>query len=240
VIEGFSGPAPLGHHATLAMPETEGSIRIFHSPIEFGMTNPGVFSNPASREYQQLEPGRRFESISAVPSIFKNAPDADLSRLPAKKGFADLIMLIQKIGETPSWVAALNAEEGWMWFSLKDPRVLRGTVFWLENGGRHGFPWNGRNNCVGIEEVTAFFADGLAASTEPNQLNSTGIPTAAILSDNSPARVHYIQGVTRIPEGFEDVTGASFHDDGHLTFHSGSGRYVNVPVRWKYVMDGRL
>ena len=37
-IEGFAGPAPLGHHATLAMPETEGAIRISHSPIEFGMT----------------------------------------------------------------------------------------------------------------------------------------------------------------------------------------------------------
>jgi hypothetical protein len=43
-ITGFAGRVPLGHHATLAMPDREGAVRIATSPIRFGMTYPGVFS----------------------------------------------------------------------------------------------------------------------------------------------------------------------------------------------------
>jgi hypothetical protein len=75
----------------------------------------------------------------------------------------------------PAWVAATNAEAGYVWFSLKDPAVLRTTVFWIENHGRHGHPWNGRNNCLGLEDVTAHFADGLAASTRDNVLTKEGV-----------------------------------------------------------------
>jgi hypothetical protein len=39
LIEGFAGQAPLGHHATLAMPEKEGAVRIATSAFRFGMTN---------------------------------------------------------------------------------------------------------------------------------------------------------------------------------------------------------
>ena len=50
VIEGFAGPVPLGHHATLAMPEEEGAVVVSVSPFRLGMTCPGVFSDPAQGE----------------------------------------------------------------------------------------------------------------------------------------------------------------------------------------------
>src|SRR5688500_8206907 len=59
VIEGFAGPAPLGHHATLAMPDEEGVFRIATSPIRLGVTNPSLFSDPAKREYQSFAIGAR-------------------------------------------------------------------------------------------------------------------------------------------------------------------------------------
>jgi hypothetical protein len=51
-IEGFEGKVPLGHHATLAMSDQEQSVRLASSPIRFGMTYPGVFSDPKQGEYQ--------------------------------------------------------------------------------------------------------------------------------------------------------------------------------------------
>ena len=36
VIEGFAGKTPLGHHATLAMPDQDGAFRIATSPFKFG------------------------------------------------------------------------------------------------------------------------------------------------------------------------------------------------------------
>ncbi len=56
-VEGFAGPAPLGHHATLAVPQKDGSVRLAASPFRFGMTYPGLFSDPLQGEYQSLLPG---------------------------------------------------------------------------------------------------------------------------------------------------------------------------------------
>jgi hypothetical protein len=233
-IEGFEGATSLGHHATLAMPEKEGSFKISHSPIRFGLTNPTQFSNPANGEYQQLGVGQRFASLGAVPSIFKGAPDVDCSRLPQAKGYADLLMIFpESTGGKPAWLTAVRADEGW--FSLKDPRVLTATVFWLENHGRHRLPWFGRNNCVGLEDVTAFFADGLKASAEGNILKQDGIETARNLQGDFT--VNYIQGVTRIPAGYTETAAVEF-TRGVVTFVSPAGQRVVVPVRHEFLQTG--
>ena len=92
-ITGFAGPTPLGHHATLAMPDKEGAVRIASSPILFGMTNAGLFSDPTKGEYQSFAIGARFNSLTEVPLQFKGAADADVTRLPARQGFADLLQI---------------------------------------------------------------------------------------------------------------------------------------------------
>lgn len=240
-IEGFSGNAPLGHHATLAMPDREGSVRIAVSPIRFGMTCPGVFSNPVSREYQRLQPGARWNSLSQVPVAWKQQPDADLTRLPGAQGFADLVQIFphtSTAGE-PAWVTATFPETGFVWFSLKDPAILNSTVFWMENRGRHGHPWNGRNNCLGLEDVTAFFADGLSASVSENVLTREGISTSISLSAHQPTSILYIQGVVRVPKDFDVVESVRFAPES-VTFISASQTSVTVPVRHEFLKDGRL
>lgn len=242
VIKGFSGRTPLGHHATLAMPDELGSVRIATSPIEFGMTHPGLFSNPVSGEYQALQPGARWTDLSHVPMAWKDLPDADLSRMPGRYGYADLIQLFPKMSEKqdqPAWVTATFVDSGFLWFSLKDPRVLRSTVFWMENHGRHGHPWNGRNNCLGLEDVTACFDFGLSASVSDNLLTRQGIVTAVELSENAPMSVNYIQGVIRIPAGFDVVKEAVF-TPGSVTFVSAAGMKVTAPVRHEFLKTGRL
>jgi hypothetical protein len=242
LLRGFTGRMPLGHHATLAMPETEGSVRIATSPLRWGMTCPSLFSDPRQREYQALLPGARWTDLSRVPVAWKGAPDADLTRMPTSRGHADLVQCInepwEKIGG-PAWTTATFTDRGYLWFALKDPSVLNSTVFWMENRGRHGHPWNGRNHCLGLEDVTAFFADGLAASTTDNALGRDGVATSVALDPERPTAVNYIQGVARVPSGFDIVQRVDF-SPGTATFVSASGHRVAVPVRHEFLKAGSL
>jgi hypothetical protein len=238
VIDGFAGPVPLGHHATLAMPETEGAARIATSAMRFGMTNAGVFSDPAKGEYQSFAIGARFSDLAKVPLLFKDPSEADVTRLPARKGYADLLQLVNEPGEI-AWTTVTRADEGWVWFSFKDPAVLTSTVMWIENRGRHGPPWDGRNNCLGLEDVTAFFADGLPASAADNVLTKEGAKTAVVLTADKPTAVNYIQGVAKIPAGFDVVKTVEFKP-GEATFVSASGQRATVPVRHEFLKSGKL
>jgi hypothetical protein len=109
----------------------------------------------------------------------------------------------------------------------------------MEHHGRHGFPWNGRNNCLGLEDVTAFFAAGLKASAEPNELTKQGIATAVTLQPDQPTAVHYLQGAVRIPAGFDAVASVEF-STGKAVFHAASGITVTVPVDHQFVLSGKL
>lgn len=239
-IRGFAGKTPLGHHATLGMPDEEGVFKISHSPIKFGLVNPEQFSVAANGEYQQLEPGDKFSRLTKVESIFRSADDVDVSRLPQKTGYSDLLAIFSRDNlKHPAWTTAVNSKEGWLWFSLKDPEVLPATVFWLENRGRHGSPWLGRNNCVGLEDVCAFFADGIADSVGENIVNRRGIKTAHQLTADKPFNVHYIQGVAKVPEGFEEVKSIEFGDD-NVTFVSTNGQRETVSVHHKFLVDGKF
>jgi hypothetical protein len=242
IIEGFAGRAPLGHHATLAMPEEDGAVRIATSAFRFGMTSPSIFSDPRQREYQALLPGAMWTNLTKVPMAWKTACDADLTRQPGRFGHADLIQLANERWEEtngPAWTAATFQDAGHVWFSLKDPAVLNSTVFWMENHGRHGHPWNGRNNCLGLEDVTAFFSDGLAASTSENILTREGVETAVALSSDKPTAVNYIQGVVKIPDGFENVKTLEFAP-GEVTFISTTGKHVTAAVRHEFLRTGQL
>lgn len=241
-IEGFAGPVPLGHHATLAMPDKEGSVRISSSPFRFGMTCPGLFSDPKKAEYQALLPGQKWTDLAKVPLAWKNEAEADLTRLPARQGYADLIQIFSEPWEQtegPAWICATFAEQGYVWFALKDPAVLASTVFWMENRGRHGHPWRGRNNCLGLEDVTAYFAEGLAASAGDNLPKKEGVPTTLELRADKPTVVNYIQGVAKIPAGFDQVRKLEFAP-GRVSLVSTNGQHVEMPLRHEFLRTGRL
>lgn len=242
VIEGFAGKTPLGHHATLAVPEKEGTLRVNVSPFRLGMTNPILFSNPAQGEYQALQIGQRFTELSKVPMAWKNTSDADCTAFPARKGFADLLAVCSEPADKlggPAWVAAVNQEQGYVWFSLKDPAVLPTTVFWIENRGRHGVPWNGRNRCLGLEDVCAYFADGLVPSLQDNVLSKAGIPTGIELTKDRATVINYIQGVAKVGKDFGGVKTIEF-GDGQVTLVSGTGRKVVAAVRHEFLKAGKL
>ncbi|MGO8746350.1 MAG: hypothetical protein ACLQNE_10200 [Thermoguttaceae bacterium] len=238
VIEGFSGKAPLGHHATLAVPEKEGVLRVATSLFAFGMTAPVLFSDPAQGEYQSFAIHARFNDLHRVPLLWKDPSEADCTRFPARTGFADLLAIFKKPSQDglPAWTAVVNREDGYLWFSLKDPAVLPSTVFWIENHGRHEAPWNGRNRCLGLEDVCAYFDRGIAESIRPNAISRAGVPTAIELSPHRPTVLNYVEGAAKIPARFETVQSVEFAP-GRITFISSQGDKVAVPVDWEFLKD---
>lgn len=226
-IEGASGPMAFGHHAMLRF-QTPGLVSTSH--FRFGEVFPGEFEEPARGGYSSLKPGERFQRLEIVPMA--NGQVADLSRYPAREGFEDLVMLIGDDTLPFAWNAVVFPEEGYVWFALRNPRVLRHTILWHSNGGRHYAPWNGRHRAVlGLEDVTANFHYGLAESAAPNPLTEEGIPTYVDLNPDRPLIVSTIMGIAQVPSTSEHVENIEATSEGiQLEFRDGQTREVKLDL----------
>ena len=240
VLEGYSGRMCLGHHATLAAPEEDGAMRISTSPMQYGLTNPTVFSDPADGEYQALAVNQRFTDLAKVPRDSVDRKYADCTSFPARIGYDDLLAVFTRQRKVkPSWTAAVVDSQEYMWFSIRDPFVLPTTVMWMSNRGRHHEPWLGRNRCIGLEDVCAYFAEGLSMSARSNPVNAEQIPTAMTLSKAQPTVINYIQGVLRVPRGFVRLKGIR-PGAGEVTFISVTGKRITAPVDCGFLWAGPL
>ena len=230
LLTGFSGPLSLGTHPCLKIPGPDGSARISAGGWEWGQVLPVPFEEPSVGGYSSLQPGARFESLAAVP--LANGGTADLTHYPARSGFDDLVMLMGKPGRTLGWSAVTFPQAGWALLQLKNPEVLRHTILWHSNGGRHYAPWNGRHRHVlGLEETTSYFHFGQAESAKSNPLSKAGYPTTIKLSAKKSLRVPHIFAVAALPPGFDlvgDVT-----PDAHgvmLTAQNGKTAHLALDV----------
>jgi hypothetical protein len=239
-IENFAGPAPFGHHAILDASGGEGSLRISTSPFRLGLTCPHPFSVPANGEYQSLAAGAEFADLARVPTQFVNPDTTDCSAFPARTGYADLVGLHEDpVPGAASWVTVVNGAAGWLWFALKDPSVMPARLLWMENRGRHGAPWAGRNCCLGIEDGCMYFDLGLAESATENLLTRRGFPTCRVLDGRTPFEVRYIQGALRVPPGFSRVVAARLEPN-RVLFVDGAGTVARTAVRTTFLGSGAL
>ncbi len=230
VISGMKGRMNLGHHAMIKFPDAPGSGRISTSPFVYGQVFPDDFERPEQRGYSVLQPGAEFRSIDEVPARF--GPPADLSVYPARRGYEDLVMLVADPALALAWTAVTFPIQRYVWFAIRSPRLLRSTVFWISNGGRHYPPWNGRHvNVMGIEDVTSYFHYGLAESVRRNPLADRGYPTCLEFNPRQPVAIPYVMGVAGVPAGFDRVR--DLHPlparDGIL-LESDSGKTAAVPL----------
>ncbi|HUX12387.1 MAG TPA: hypothetical protein VMW87_05125 [Spirochaetia bacterium] len=239
VVEGYTGKMPLGYHSTLKGDNREDAILLSFSPYQFGMTSFPSTPLTSAGEYYSLQPGKQFKSLSKVPTAWKDYPSDRCDSFPRRQGFCDIIQIYAKQTKKPGWSAAVRPADGYLWFTLKDTRVLPSTILWMENHGRHGFPWNGRNCCIGVEDVCSYMADGMGPSIRKNPASEAGIPTAHMLSAERPLSVNYIEGVVKIPRGFDRVAKAAF-PAGAVEFTSESGKSVTAPVHHGFVFSGDL
>jgi len=240
VLEGYSGRMCLSHHATLAVPEAPGSLLVSMSPLRLARVAPRDALANVGNEYYFLAAGRIFTRLERVPTIWKDQPFADLSTHPIPRGFMDVAAVFPRPQEkTPAWTAVVMPASRSLWFALRDAMQLPQTTIWVSNGGRHAAPWSGVNRCLGLEDGCAYFAAGLAPSARRNDLNARGIPTTLLLRPDRAARVNHIQGMVRIPGGFDRVKSAAFQDDA-VVFTSRSGKKARASVRWSFLRTGDL
>ena len=238
VVSGMSGPMNLGHHAMLKFPDAPGSGLVSTSRFVYGQVFPQAFELPENRGYSWLKPGAEFKSLEKVLAL--NGETADLTRYPARRGFEDLVMLVSDPDVPFAWTAVAFPKERYVWFALKDPRILRETVFWLSNGGRHYPPWNSRHiNVMGLEEVTSYFHSGLAESARTNPISKKGFPTCLVLNARKPLAIPYIMGVARIPAGFDRVASIRASQGNQaIVLESASGRQAKSAVDLDFLQGG--
>jgi hypothetical protein len=228
VLSGAGGPMSVGHHALVKFPDASGSGVVSTSRFTQAQVLPDLFERPEARGYQSLKAGATFRSLERVPLL--TGEITDLTRFPARRGFDDLVMLTADPQLPFAWSTVTFPRERYVYFALRDPRVLRHTILWISNGGRHYPPWNGRHTSViGVEDTTSYFHYGLAESAGPNPLNRRGIPTTLQLAARKPTVINYIIGVAAIPAGFDRVAKIARIENG-IEFTAASGRRARCAV----------
>ena len=239
-LSGLTGPVNPGHHATLAFPNIEGAGRLSFSPFVHARTYFEPTERPENRGYSWLEADVEITDLHAVPCI--DGSRTDLCRYPARRGFEDVAILCTDPNVELGWSAVTFPEQRYAWFALRDPKQLACTLLWFSNGGRHFPPWNGRHiNVMGIEDITGFFHVGIAASCRPNFLTARGIRTCLEPDSRGRLSIAYIQGVAKIPAGFDQVAAIRREPGGGaIALISASGSVVPVRCQVDFLQTGKL
>ena len=142
LVAGLARPQPLGHHPTLKLPDREGAGIVDMSPPLAGFTPPLPVEDPASGGYSALVPGSEIVDRSRVPAVTRRHDRPD--PVPHPERFRGPGVLRERPRRRDFVFSAVSVpSEGWLYFQLKDPRVLAETLLWMSNGGRPYPPWNG-------------------------------------------------------------------------------------------------
>ena len=198
---GGSGRLPIGHHAML---RANSPLQLAFSPWTKALTHPEPVEVPPH--------GRMLLANNQTISDLKQAKcvdggTVDLTVYPTPDGYETIWMLIADQTQPFAWTAATAAEEGWVWFALKDPRILPQTLLWHSNGGRDYPPWNGRHKrVIGLEEICGYFHVSHKEAIGNNPVAAAGSPTAIELHPGRDFTVCYVFGLAEMPPGFGAVT----------------------------------
>jgi len=233
VIQGFQGPTTFAHHALLRPPSGDECLLLSTSPIRFGHVYPHPFADADCGEHQALQPGARFDSLQHVPGLVAGRYE-DCSVWPARKGRTDLLQIANICNDASfAWTAAVNPEEGYVWFALKNVQVLPSVVLWMDYCGRHKPPYSGRTCVLGLEDACTFFDRGIAESAAPNLFSQEGVRTHFDLTGEA-FPVRYIQGVSRVPQSFGRVTDIA-PDGAGIVLCGEAGQVVHAAVQWRFL-----
>lgn len=238
-LSGLRAPLNPGHHATIAFPNRDGAGRLSFSPFIHAQTYFEPMERPENRGYSWLKPNVEITELHSVRGI--DGSITDLCRYPARRGFEDIAIICADPEVEFAWSAVTFSQQGYVWFALRDPKLLASTLLWFSNGGRHYAPWNGRHiNVMGIEDITAFFHVGIAASCEPNSLTERGIRTYLEPDAHGRVSIPYIQGIARVPPDFDEVATIERQTGSSIALIAKSGVVVTTSCELDFLKTGRL
>ena len=235
IIAGVGVPTSLGHHSILKFPDEPGAGRLSTSKRMLGQVFVEPTEKPEEGGYSILKPGAVFDDLASVPTI--TGETTDLGRYPARRGFEDIAILVADPTLPVAWTAVAFPDEGYVWFALRDPKVLASTLLWISNGGRHYSPWSGRHvNVMGVEDITGCFHYGAALSAKSNALNKQGVKTSVTPTTKRPLYVNYISGLAAIPKNFDRVSDILVESNQIILF-SECGASVRTPVNTEFLQS---
>jgi len=212
----------------IRFPEGLDTGRIAISEPLSGHTTPEPLEVPEGGGYSRIKPGCEISDMTAVPCT--DGSTLDLTRYPPAPGYEELVMFVSDPAAPFAFSAVTFPEEGYLYFQLKNPKILRQTVLWMSNGGRWYAPWHGRiTGLMGIEEVTTFFHYGKTASAAKNFLNEKGIPTSRKFTADEDVAIALISGVVAIGPSFERVRTIKQTGRGEITIYSENNEELRVP-----------
>jgi len=222
LLSRVTGPLTFATHPCLDLTGTNAIIST--SAIRMGQVFPGGLAGDRSA----LKIGAFFRKLSRVPLAAGGHTDA--SRYPARPGFEDLVQVAARATDSFAWTAVTVPERGYVWFTLKDPRILPATLFWFSNGGLDAPPCNGRlRGILGVEEICSYFASGVVASLKRNSFSSRGCPTIRTLKPGQTLDVRTITGVAAVSSSFGRVVRIVARSGG-VTLVSTTGRRVRCAL----------
>ena len=237
VVRGWSGKIPLGHHAILQFPTGENTGVIDLSPPVAAFTHPTLVEEPANRGYSLLKPGVEFRDPTRVPTVYGDT--VDLTRYPQRFGHEDVVQFISDPTRELAWSAVTFPGEGYLYFQLKDPRVLASTLFWRSNGGRH---------YAAVERPAARGAgagggDHLLrprhqAERGAQSAVAKGYQTCLEIRESAPPAIRVVTGVAAIPAGFAGVRDIRRKDGSTVVIEGKGGEKLEVPCRVDFLAKG--
>ena len=232
-LEGYGATVPLGFHATLSPTHPDETLALTIGPHDTGIVSERM-KRFNQGEYNCLRAGSVFENLGLVPTIWEVPDYLDCTTFPHQDGFTDIVLVTRTKPAVsgPVCNAVVFPKAKALWFSAKDPSLLPSTMIWMESGGRHQPPWNGRTRCVGIEDVCAYGGMGITLSTGSNPFSRIGVKTAMELKPDVPLDIPYIEGAVAIPDGFDRVEAYEFGDQ-CIRFRSPGGLQVQAEVAWE-------
>ena len=223
---GGEGKIPIGHHSML---RAEKKLQLsFSKYVWAGTPTNEIEVEPNGKSF--LKYPQTFNDLSKA--WLNDNSFADLRIYPTFENHEDLLMLISDDTLPFSWSTASCQESGWLWFTLKNPKILSSTILWMSNGGRNYPPFSGRHkNVIGIEEVTSYFHLGHKASIETNELNKLGFKTFIELFPNKNINIPFIFGLTEIPNDFKEVKKIESTKNGiNIIDEKGTAIFVKVDM----------
>ncbi|TNC68240.1 hypothetical protein [Rubellimicrobium roseum] len=218
VFVGGQGRVPVANHANVSL-RHGGLLR----------TSPkAAWETPASPQESDPARGRsalRYPARARDPRVFPGVEgSSDLTRYPWNPRHEDFVMGLEAPGHRLGWTAVTRPEEGDVYLSLRDARLLPMTMLWHSNGGRNYAPWSGRHvGCLGVEEGAAATMLGLSDEAD---LSGPGLLT---LVPDGTAEVRHVIGAIAWPSGEAVVD--LHEEDGAIAVHGEGGAQRSVLFR---------
>ena len=187
----------LGHHNVVGKPFLEPGCRISLAADKFMVAPEGTEFDATGR----LVMGAEFENLAAAP--LRTGGSADLSLVPGIVGRTDFVTGAISDDLSLGWSCVTNPRLGIAYISffpgakgLPEGEVaLSFNDLWMQYGGRRFKPWAPRDGaedltfCLGAENATGAFANGLAYSLEHPEL--LGLPTTVEIPARGERRLCY-------------------------------------------------